>query len=180
MRRVLLLAGLALAALASAARAADKGTKVSLDGLSSTTPAGWVEVKLPARSMRFAQFRVPAAKGDKDDAELIVFKLGGSAKDNVNRWKMQFQPPAGKTRDEVSKVTEFKVAGYPATMLQTSGTYKAPPFDPTWKGKTKENFRLVGVQIDGDNTYQIKLLGPAKTVEAAQKSFEAWVKGFKK
>jgi hypothetical protein len=181
--RILLLTGLALTALAFTAMAddKDKGTKVTLDGMSSTTPSNWQSVKLPARSMRFAQFKVPAAKGDKEDAELVIFKLGGSAKDNVARWKKQFTPPKGKTTEDVAKVTEFKIGGHPATQLDISGTYVSPPFDPTYKGAKKEDFRLIGIQLDGpDNTYQIKLLGPAKTVEENKKAFEAWIKGFKK
>jgi hypothetical protein len=181
MRHALLLAGLALLGLAWTATADDKGkgTKVTLDGISSTTPADWEAVKLPARSMRFAQFRLPTAEGDKEKAEVAIFKLGGSAKQNVDRWKGQFTPPEGKTKDDVAKVTEMKIGGNPATQLDIHGTYKAPPFDPTFKGN-KEGFRLVGIQIDADNTWQIKLLGPAKTVEKHKKAFDAWIKGFKK
>ncbi len=176
MRRILFLAGLALTALAYTAMADDtsKGTKVTLDGLSSTTPAEWMTVKLPGKSMRFAQFKLPAAKGDKDPAELVIFKLGGSAKANVERWKKQFAPATGK-------VSEVKIGESTATMLDITGTYQAPPFDPTYKGAKKEDFRLIGVQYDGpENSYQIKLLGPAKTVEQYKKGFDAWLKGFKK
>ncbi len=183
MRRIVFLAGLALTTLAFTAAADDttKGTKVTLDGLTSTTPASWTTVKLPGGSMRFLQFRLTAAKGDKDGAELVIFKLGGSARDNVKRWQSQFTPPADKSLDEASKVTEIKIAGHNATMLDITGTYNAPPFDPTYKGQKKADFRLIGIQLDGpENTYQIKLLGPAKTVEKNKKDFDAWIKGFKK
>jgi hypothetical protein len=174
--RALFLAGLAVAALScAAATAADdkKGTKVEIDGLTSTAPADWKKEELPARSMRAVQFKLPAAAGDKDDAEVIVFKLGGSAKDNVARWKAQFRPAEGK-------VTEFKIAGHDAVQLDITGTYAAPPFDPTYKGKRMADFRLIGIQVSPENTWQIKLLGPAKTVEKHKKDFDAWVKGFKK
>jgi hypothetical protein len=130
--------------------------------------------------MRSAQFRLPKAEGDKMDAEIAIFKLGGTAKQNVERWKGQFTPPKGKTMDDVAKVKEIKIGGQPATRLDISGTYKGPPFDPTFKG-TNPDFRLTGIQVDGpDNTYQIKLLGPAKTVEKHKKAFDEWIKGFKK
>ncbi len=181
MRRIVFLTGLVLTALASTAAAGEKGTKVTLDGMTSTTPATWKPVDLPAGGMRFLQFRLPAAKGDKNDAELVIFKLGGSASDNVKRWKAQFTLPAGKSADEASKVSELKIGGHKAVMLDISGTYNAPPFDPTYKGKKMADFRLIGIQLDGpDNTYQIKLLGPAKTVEANKKGFDEWIKGFKK
>src|SRR6516165_9564374 len=88
---------LLLACLLLPARAGDedKGKVVRLDDLKSTAPASWKE--LPARGMRFAQFRLPRAEGDKADADLIVFKgLGGSTKQNVERWMAQFQAPEGK------------------------------------------------------------------------------------
>jgi len=182
MRRALLLIGLVLIGVTSAAGGdkKDKGTKVTLDGMSSTTPGNWVAVKLKAGGMRHAQFRLPKAEGDKEDAEIAIFKLGGSTKQNIDRWKAQFSPPKGKTLDDVAKQTTLKIGGHKATQLDISGTYKAPFFDPTFKGN-KANFRLVGIQLEGpDNNYQIKLLGPAKTVEKHKKAFDAWVKGFKK
>src|SRR2546423_1096914 len=66
---------------------------VNLGGVRSRTPATWKQEE-PANRMRFAQFRLPRQKGDEHDAELVIFKdLGGSAKDNVKRWKAQFLPP---------------------------------------------------------------------------------------
>jgi hypothetical protein len=182
MRRVLLLAGL-LASLAFTATAGEKGkgTKVTLDDVSSTTPASWKAIKLPRESMRFAQFRLSNAEGDKEVAEVVIFKLGGGTKANIARWKAQFAPPKGKTTDDVAKVSEIKIGGHKATQLDIRGTYKAPPFDPTYKGKMLEGFRLIAIQLEGpDNPYQIKLLGPEKTVEKHKKEFETWLKGFKK
>jgi hypothetical protein len=182
MRHALLLVGLALAALGLTATAGEKGkgTKVTLDGMSSTTPADWLTIKVKEGGMRYAQFRLPKATGDKEDAEIAIFKLGGSTRQNIDRWKAQFAPPRGKTLDDVAKETKLKIGGHSATQLDISGTYKAPPFDPTFKGN-KEDFRLVGIQLEGpDNNYQIKLLGPAKTVEKHKKAFDEWIKGFKK
>src|SRR5262245_11407076 len=108
---------LVLVALAAAGlRAADnKGTVVDLDGLKSAAPSN---------QMRLAQFKLPRAKDDSYDAELVIFKaLGGSAADNVTRWKGQFTAPEGKTVDDVSKVTEMKIAGREATQLDIHGTY---------------------------------------------------------
>ena len=39
---------------------------------------------------------------------------------------------------------------------------------------------MLAIYYDGaDNPYQIKLTGPAKTVEAYKKGFDDWVKNFK-
>src|SRR4051794_8729123 len=103
MRRIAWSVTLMLAALgywaAAGLNAADekkgegKGAVVRLDGMESRAPANWKE-EAPANRMRYAQFRLPKVKDDRNDAELLIFKgLSGSASDNIKRWKDQFQPP---------------------------------------------------------------------------------------
>jgi hypothetical protein len=183
MRRFLLLAGLALAALTTTAQAEEKGASVDLDGMSSKTPASWVK-ETPSNRMRYAQFKLPKVKDDKEDAELIIFKgLGGSAKANIDRWKKQFVPPTGKKIDDVSKVTEIKIGGSDASQLDIEGTYlfNPAPFNPRSKTVERPGYRMIAIHFEGPkDVYHIKLTGPAKTVEAAKKDFDAWIKGFKK
>lgn len=185
MKSMGLLAGFALVVTLATAMGEDKkddkkakGTKVTLDNLSSVTPANWVSEK-PANKMRYAQIKVPKVKGDSDDAQMVIFKgFGGSAADNVKRWKAQFTAPKGKKLDDVSKETKFKVAGCDCVMLDITGTY-SDPFNP--RGKGKENYRMLAVQFEAPKeTYHIKFFGPAKTVGDNAKAFETWIKGFKK
>lgn len=162
----------------------DKGKKVvvDLDGLKSTTPGDWKE-EAPANRMRFMQFRLPKKGDDKEDAELIIFKgLGGGAKANVERWKKQFVPPKDKQIDDVAKVEEIKIGDRPALKLDVYGTYlfNPQPFNPRSKSEEKPNYRMLAIYLDGsENPYQIKLTGPAKTVEAYKNGFDEWVKSFK-
>lgn len=183
MRFALIPAGLLLLALAAGATAEDKekGTKVDLDGYTAAAPGAWKAKKLPAKSMRHVQFTLPKAEGDDEDAELAIFKgMSGSVEENHKRWKGQVTPPKDKKADDVTKESKVKVGDKEATMLDVSGTYTAPFFDPTFKGK-KENFRLLGIQVRlGDNNYHILVKGPAKTVEKHKKDFEAWLKALKK
>jgi hypothetical protein len=190
MRRASCFVVLAFGALACSSTAADgdksdkegKGVVVDLDGVRSQTPGGWKE-EAPSNRMRLAQFRLPAVKGDKNDAELVIFKgITGSAKQNVERWKKQFLPPEGKTIDDVSKVEEVKIGGTDATYLDVQGTYlyKARPFDPSEEPQKRPDYRLLAVQYEGKkNTYHLKLTGPAKTVEHYKKGFDEWLKNFK-
>jgi len=159
-----------------------KGVVVSMDGLQSRAPADWKE-EAPANRMRYAQFRLPKAKGDEHDAELIIFKgLGGSAEANIKRWKEQFQPPAGKTIDDVAKVEPVKVGDRPAAYLDVRGTYlfKAQPFNPNAKVERRPDYRMLAVHLDGKNdVYHIKLTGPANTVTRYKQGFDDWLKAFK-
>jgi hypothetical protein len=186
MRRTLGFVVLVFGALACNSTAADgdkkdKGVVVDLDGLRSRAPAGWKEEK-PASKLRLTQFRLPRQMDDKNDAELALFKnAGGTVADNLKRWKAQFSPPPGKTIDDVAKVMEIKIGGREATCLDISGTYKPPPFDPTFKGQNQPDYRMLAVQFQGpENLYHIKLTGPAKTVEHYKPAFDAWLKAFKK
>jgi hypothetical protein len=159
---------------------AKKGTVVKIGGLSSAVPAEWKDEK-PASEMRLVQFALPKVEGDGTDAEVTLYKAGGGAKANVERWKNQFAPPEGKKIDDVAKESKMKVGDADVTYLDVTGTYKAPPFDPKYKGMKMDKFRLVGVifETKDGGEYQIRFIGPEKTVEKYKKGFDEWVKNFK-
>jgi len=163
------------------ARAADKDSKevVELDGVKAVVPADWKKEK-PKSSFRYAQFRVPRAEGDEEDAELVIFKgLGGSVRANVDRWKGQFIPPEGKTIADVSTVKETKVGGFPATYLDVRGTFRDGMPGST-KVTKRPGYRMLALQVEGDkNPYHIKLTGPAKTIAKHKKDFDKWLEAFK-
>jgi hypothetical protein len=162
-----------------------KGTVVELGGLRSTTPGDW-KVETPSNKFRAYQFTVPKAQGDTRDAEVVIFFFGqgsgGSADENIKRWKKMFLPPEGKSIEEVSKVETLKVGKVPLTYLDVRGTYvfKNPPFDPNAKEERHPNHRMLSVFFDNENgPYFIRLTGPAKTVEQQKKNFDEWLKNFK-
>jgi hypothetical protein len=192
MRRTLWLVPLCFAGLASGfglcpAGAADKkdedkGTVVELDGLSSRTPASWKE-EAPSTSMRLTQFKLPKVKDDKEDGQVVIFKgISGTAQANIDRWKGQFQPPEGKTVDDVAKVTEMKVGDVMVSYLDIHGTFldKFPPFAPNAKVVKRPGYRMLAVQFEGKaNPYHIKFWGPADTVEHYKQGFDDCLKAFK-
>jgi hypothetical protein len=162
-----------------------KGTLVAIDGLQSRAPAEWQE-RQPANEMRLKEFRLPATKKGEADAELVIFFFGtgqgGSANDNIKRWKDTFVPPEGKKLDDVAKTDSFKVSDVAVTYLDISGTYlsKFPPFAPNAKTVRKPNYRLLGVVFESKKgPYFIKLTGPADTVAHYKKGFDEWLKAFK-
>ncbi len=171
-----------LALVAFSASAADKGTEVKLDGVKSTAPASWKE-EAPANQMRLMQFKLPHAKDDKADGEVVIFRnAGGTPKANVERWKSQFRAPEGKKIDDVTKVSEIKIGGRPATMVEIQGTYlfKARPFDPQAKTEARPDYTMIAIHFEGDkNLYHIRMVGPSKTIDQYKKGFEEWLKEFK-
>jgi hypothetical protein len=179
----LLTAGLVYGACGGLRAADDKPSSVEIDGMKAPIPADWKEEK-PKNRLRYKQFRLPKAKDDKTDAEIIIFKgLGGKPEENVKRWKDMFIPPEGKNLDDVSKVAEIKIGDKKATLLEVYGTYKHKdaPFDPKAKTELKPDYRMVAVQYDGnDDAYHFRLIGPAATVDQYKKGFEDWLKALKK
>src|SRR5262245_51451696 len=157
-----------------ASSVAGEGTEVTLDGLKSRTPASW-KMQKPASRLRTHQFQLPHADGDGQDAELAIFFFGagsgGSAAENVKRWKGQFQPPEGKTIEDVSKLDKFKVGNVEVTYLDVHGTYLfRDPSNPKAKVDPMPGFRRFGIIFASENgPYFITLTGPAKTMEKHKK-----------
>lgn len=161
--------------------AAATGVTVELGGLKSTTPKSWKEVAVQ-NPMRLKQFTVPGKDGE---AELVIFYFGqgegGSVQANVDRWKKQFQPPEGKTLDQVSKTETLKLPTTQATLLDVAGTYmfKARPMDPG-PGEPRANYRMLAAVLESPKgNYFIRLVGPEKTVDKSRKEFTGWLKAFK-
>ena len=74
-------------------------TVLAASGLTFQAPDGWKALP-PSSSMRVADFSLPRAAGDAEDAELVVYYFGGEGGGvdaNIARWESQMVPPPGKT-----------------------------------------------------------------------------------
>jgi hypothetical protein len=159
------------------------GTPVTIDGLTSTAPASWKEG--PSTQMRFKQFTIPAAPGDKHDAELVVFFFGagqgGGTDANLTRWKGMFEPPAGKKIEDVAKTETIKVSGVDVTLLDIKGTYKFKPMPMAPQEELRPDHRMIGVVFASpQGPYFMRFVGPEKTIAKNKKDFDKWLRGFKK
>jgi hypothetical protein len=142
--------------------------------LSYTAPAAW-HTRPPASSMRVAEFVVPKAQGDTEDAELVIYFFGlsvGTTDANIDRWVGQVQQPDGspsaaKARREMRTINGLKVS-----MVDVSGTYTAEMRPGATEHYNKPNFRVCAAVVDTPRgAYYIKMVGPAKTVAAAQTDY---------
>jgi len=184
MLRIIMVALAYVALWTSVALAENKGGETDLGGLKSRVPESWKqkEVNTPNRIYHYI---LPREKDDRYDGELIVFFFeggGGGVKANIERWKKMIDPPEGKKIEDVSKVEELKVGDVKATVLDAQGTYtyKMRPFDANEKGEKRENYRLIGVVFETPKgAYFVRLVGPAKTIDANKKGFDDWLKSFK-
>jgi hypothetical protein len=153
------------------------GSPTAAAGLTWTLPAGWT-VDAP-RSMRVATYAIPAAPGDAEGAECAVFHFGagqgGGVDANLERWIGQFQPATK------SKRSGKKVNGVQVSLADVSGTYTAHGGSTTQPQGDKPGWRLLGAIAESpQGAVFFKLAGPAKTVAAASKGFDAMVESLMK
>jgi hypothetical protein len=129
--------------------------------------------------MRTAQFALPRADGDTQDAELVVYYFGGSGGTvdaNIERWLGQMKQPDGRPSSAVAQRQKRTVNGLAVTLVDVGGTYIAEMTPGAAERHNSPNFRLRAAVIETANgPYFIKLTGPAKTIGAHDKAFEQFL-----
>src|SRR5262249_2248062 len=74
--------------------------------LKFTVPAGWIDEERTS-SMRIAQYRLPKATPDTEDASLVLYYFGpgqgGSVAANVERWVGQMKQADGSSSTQAAK-----------------------------------------------------------------------------
>jgi hypothetical protein len=133
--------------------------------------------------MRAAQFKLPKAAGDSEDASLVVYYFGatqgGSAQANIDRWISQMQQTDGSSSKDKSKSETLTVNGLKVTTVDVSGTYTAEMAPGSGTFHNDANYRLRAAVIETPKgNYFLKLVGPAKTVGRWEQSFAEYLKSF--
>ena len=157
-------------------------SELSAAGLTYTAPAGWKPVTTSS-SMRVAQFSLPRATGDAQDAELVVYYFGGTGgtvQANIDRWVGQMQQPDGRPSSAVAKRQSRTINGLKVTVVDVPGTYVAEMTPGASERHNSTNFHLRAAVIETANgPYFIKITGPAKTVAASDKQIEQFLASVK-
>lgn len=174
-----LLATLALALGARAVADDEKPAKtrtVEVEGISFDVPETWTSSR-PTSAMRKAQIRVKPVEGDTDPADLVLFIFpggGGTTELNVERWRKQFADADGDTPEVESKTVKGKNTD--VTRVEVAGTYT----DPFAADGPKKDHRLLGAIVQtGKAGYFFKMVGPEKTMQAAEPAFDKMLSSIK-
>ena len=154
------------------------GPQTAGDGkLKFTAPAGWM-ARAPSSSMRQAEYTLPRAEGDTEDAELVVFYFhgqGGSVQANVDRWIGQFKKPDGSPASDSAKVSHKQSRGIPLTVVDVSGTYGGGG-PMMGSSAPKPDFRMLAAVAEASGgPWFFKLTGPARTVAKWEASFQSFL-----
>jgi hypothetical protein len=151
-------------------------------GLTFVAPDGWKQAP-SASSMRVAEFTLPRAPGDADDAQLVVYYFGGSGgsvEANMQRWIGQMEQPDGKPSSAVAKKESRKVNGLAVSLVDVSGTYTAEMSPGASTHHNNAHYRMrAGVVETGKGPYFIKLVGPEKTIAKWERAFDQFVGSLK-
>jgi hypothetical protein len=155
----------------------------SASGLTWTPPATW-KATGPG-PMRAATYTIPAASGDSEGGECVVYYFGagqgGGVEANIDRWVKQFQAPNGGPADELAKRADKTVNGIAVTTLDLTGTYLFKPFPMAPKATPKPGYRmLAGIAQGSDAPVFFKLTAPKKTADAAEADFWKMIESLKK
>jgi len=173
-----------LAALACQSSPATKLQPVDLGVVTLQADAEW-RASTPSLSMRKAQFTLPRAAGDPEDAELVVYYFGagqgGSVEANLERWYTQFAQPDSSASADKAQVTRDTIDGMNLTMVDLSGTYVAPVTPGSAESYNKPNFRMLAAVLEtSEGPYFFKLVGPEQTMAQRASSFQQFMKSARK
>ena len=149
--------------------------------LKFTVPPGWVEEERTS-SMRIAQYRLPKAATDAEDASLVLYYFGqgqgGSTAANVERWVGQMKQPDGSAVKD-AKEEQFETNGLKVTTVDVSGTYVAEMSPGSGTFHNKPRYRMRAAVVETPNgSYFVKLVGPENTVAQWNDSFLSYIKSF--
>lgn len=143
-------------------------------GLAFAAPPAW-QSRTAASTMRVAEFVVPKAPGDGEDAEVIVYFFGGSGGTvdaNIDRWIGQLHQPDGSASADKARRDTQTINGLKVTTVDVAGTYIAEVRPGATERHNKPGFRLRAAVVETPRgPYYIKMTGPAKTVAAADADF---------
>jgi len=145
-------------------------------------PDGWT-AEQASSSMRVAQYKLPKAEGDKEDALLVLYYFGatqgGTAQANIDRWISQMQQPDGSSSKDKAKTESMSVNGLKVTTVDVTGTYTAEMAPGSKTFHNDDNYRLRAAVVETPKgNYFVKLSGPARTIARWDQSYNDYLKSF--
>ena len=145
-------------------------------------PEGWTAEK-PTSDMRVAQYKLPKAEGDGEDALLVVYYFGqgqgGSPQANIDRWINQMKQPDGQSSKEKAKTETLTVNGLQVNTVDVLGNYSGGMSPDSAPADSKSIYRLRAAVVETPKgSYFVKLTGPEKTVGHWDQAYRDYLNSF--
>jgi hypothetical protein len=145
-------------------------------------PEGWIS-KPPSSKMRLADFVLPKADGDPEDATLVVTFFGGqggTVQANFDRWLTQMEQPDGRASKDHAKTSVLKTHDLTLSIMDLPGTFVAEKAPGSPERHNKPGFHLRAAVIEGQGgPYFVRLVGPARTVARWETAAQAFFKSLR-
>ena len=145
-------------------------------------PDAWTTEK-PTSNMRVAQYKLPKADGDREDASLVLYYFGasqgGGTQANIDRWIGQMEQPDGSASKDKAKTDNLTVNGLKVSTVDVTGTYTAEMSPGSGDRHNNANYRLRAAVIETPKgNYFAKLVGPANTIAQWDQAYNDYLKSF--
>ena len=157
-------------------------TQTAAGEVTYKVPEGWT-VEKPSSEMRVAQYKLPKAGGDSEDALLVVYYFGpgqgGTPQANIDRWINMVKQPDGSPSTDKAKTETLTVNGLKVSTVDVEGNYSGGMSQDSAPKDSKSIYRLRGAVVETPKgSYFVKLTGPEKTVGHWEQSFNDYIKSF--
>jgi hypothetical protein len=145
-------------------------------------PDAWTTEKTTS-TMRVAQYKLPKADGDPEDASLVLYYFGagqgGNVQANIDRWINQMQQADGSASKDKAKTEDLTINGLKVSTVDVTGTYTAEMAPGSGDHRNDTNYRLRAAVIETPKgNYFAKLVGPSNTVAKWDQAYNDYLKSF--
>ncbi len=147
-------------------------------------PAGWIS-KTPSSTMRLAEFTLPKASSDAEDATVTVYffgaSQGGNVQANIDRWIGQMAQPDGTpSKDAARTSASTSASGLKISTVDVTGTYVAEVTPGSTEHFNKPGWRQIASLVEtSGGPHFVKVTGPAATVAKWEASVSQFVKSLR-
>ena len=145
-------------------------------------PEGWI-VKPSSSRMRLAEFVLPKADGDAEDAIFVITFFGGQGgtlQANQERWLTQMAQPDGRATKDVAKMSTFTTHDLTVHVMDIPGTWVAEVTPGSPERQNKPGYHLRNAMIEGKGgPFFVRMVGPAKTMAKWDAAAQAFFKSLR-
>jgi len=154
--------------------------RVTMPGMSYTTPTGWIRED-PTSDHRMIQYRLPGENKEAGDARIVVYYFGkagtGEVDANIDRWASQFRQPDGRPSIEVAVVEHHEASGLVVHTIQVDGTYTAMSATGERLDQPDRSLHAAVVYTEA-GPYYFKVVGPTETLQRWDASYKFLLASF--
>ena len=147
---------------------------INIGKLRFLLPESWKQEN-PSNSMRLAQFLLP---GKDKNTRLVVFAgIGGTVKDNLDRWYNQFETE--NVDGKLNKPIEWteKINNFDITFTYLEGTFLKSNMTMTGPVERMNNYALLAAIVNASSErYYFKITGSLEVLSKQKENFNMFIR----